>query len=484
MSGFRFSNFIDQVGFNGFLLDNMKPKIFNLLLWSLAGFTSLIALWFIGGNIIASQQEQEMNVAKREFFQQFAKADANDSALKLAELISQLGIEPLLGMKEKSAKIFSSYQADRQAFKKIQSSLKIYLANQLMKPNNDVDIPPEKLRQYLKLQEDSLEAIRTHILNNEQPRWPIDLSAKVNNQSFTNFTSLIDLQRILALEMLERNRQKQVKEMLQTLEVSWQLNRALMARPEFMSQLVALIIARMQAGVMRKLDGVPSEWQERLDDFAQEDYPKSFLRSMNGEIRDGANLIKDHFWETLEGSKISKKDFSDLGDIEKAEWLRTLSTFDFILQPYFRFAAIDYWQKMQKTINELPKQDICLFAPDKFTKENELLVANWNIPGQTAQSSWVKMWQNFAHLSLDLELTRKILRVKEIAAKNRHWSEAIPGISLSHCLDGKWIYQVSADGIMSLTYNQKPDWLEEKTGLPLSYTAKEIEKEQKPISPK
>ncbi|WP_446362245.1 hypothetical protein [Coleofasciculus chthonoplastes] len=102
---------------------------------------------------------------------------------------------------------FAVSESDRQAFEEILEELEDYLDAQISKPNDNVDPIPDKLRQYLIDNAEDIEAIRQHILNNEIPQWQRDMTPilKVDYRFiFPNYFSLIDLQKVIALDVLEK----------------------------------------------------------------------------------------------------------------------------------------------------------------------------------------------------------------------------------------------------------------------------------------
>ena len=84
-------------------------------------------------------------------------------------------------------------------------------------------------------------------------------------------------QRILLVYILEKTRLGQTQEVLKTLEASWQLNQTLLQRFELISGLVAIIVAKEQAIVMRKLPELPAEWQDRIERFSKYNLPQALL---------------------------------------------------------------------------------------------------------------------------------------------------------------------------------------------------------------
>ncbi|MBD0390299.1 MAG: hypothetical protein ICV54_28325, partial [Nostoc sp. C3-bin3] len=64
----------------------MQKKLFKIFVGSASGLAGLIAVWIIGGNLLAAQQEKEISQAWEQFAKQFPKTEANDSVLKLEAL--------------------------------------------------------------------------------------------------------------------------------------------------------------------------------------------------------------------------------------------------------------------------------------------------------------------------------------------------------------------------------------------------------------
>jgi len=62
------------------------------LRWFVPSVSVLLAIWMIGGNFLASQQEKEIEQDIQEFAERFPDTELNDSALKLRALVAKLGI--------------------------------------------------------------------------------------------------------------------------------------------------------------------------------------------------------------------------------------------------------------------------------------------------------------------------------------------------------------------------------------------------------
>lgn len=436
----------------------MERNFLKSFLWLVNGLmVSLLVLWLVGGNLLAGQLEKQINQGWADFAHRFPKTDLNNSALKLQELTAQEGIGPLFGTKETS-KRFPTSEKNRQAFEKINKELGQYLETQLENPTNKVEVPPESLRRYLASQSANLAAIRTHVLNSEIPRWPLDVNQWNFSYPLPSFLGMVNLQKILALDMLEKNRLQETKEVLDTLEVAWKLNQSVREYPSLIGSLVSIIVDNYLVGEVRKIKEIPTDWQGRITRLVKEDYPQSFSTSLKGEF-----LTTARSWLT-----------SPLWKWTDAPPRPFAKVLDALQRPYLRFSVVDYWRKETRGLHELPKQDFCNFDSEAFEHNHQLSAAWWNILGQAPilWNQWIKMWRKL----IEWELTQKVLQVKEIAAKQGNWPQQVPGIEASVCRDRKWIYQVFPDGTMSISFSKPPSWWpKQKQGtliLPLSYSDK------------
>lgn len=439
----------------------MKRNFLKLFLWFVNGLiVSLLVFWLVGGNLLAAQLEKPINQGWADFIHQFPKTEANNSALKLQELTAQQG-SPLLNTKELSKRFPVSHK-NWQAFEKIKKELDQYLETQVKNPTNKVEVPPKSLRRYLASQSANLAAIRTQVLNSEMPRWSLDVSQWNPSYPLPSFLGMVNLQKIFALDMLEKNRLGETKEVLDTLEVAWKLNQSVREYPSLIGSLVSIIVDNYIVGVIRKIKGVPTDWQARLTRLVKQDYPQSFLTSLKGEFLTNARSVATYpLWKWTNN------------DAQPPPFAKVL---DALQRPYRRFSAVDYWRKGTLGLHELPKQDFCNFDLETFKQNHQLSTTWWNIYGQdlitSLWSQWPKLWRKL----IEWELTQKVLQVKEIAAKQGSFPQQVPGIEASVCGDRKWIYQVALDGTMSLSYSKPPSWWPKpekgKLILPLTYSAK------------
>jgi len=275
-----------------------------------------------------------------------------------------------------------------------------------------------------------------------------------------SYFNLVDLQKVILLDVLAKHSRGQFKQSEEMLEVSWRLNQSLRNDFYLIGQLVVLIMGRYSTGVSRKLEYLPIDWHQRL---SEHDYRTSFSNSLEAEVLGTFNYIKNlHLSSSIEVWG------------EQGWLLNSLLNLPF-LQPYYHLSAIDSYNVQKQMLAETKRNNICLSDQTQIDQT----IAWWNIPGQIFVPSWLNQPRKATHYMLDLELTQKILQVKELAAKTGKWPQSVPNMESEICPGVEWVYQVSPDGTtMSIYLSEQPEWLTERIGnnpaLPLTYSTRRI----------
>jgi len=462
------------------------------LRWFVPSVSVLLAIWMIGGNFLASQQEKEIEQDIEEFVKRFPDTEPNDSALKLRVLMAKMGIhgggtpEFPIDAYTMSHPDFAVSESNRQAFEEIREELGDYLDDQISKPNDTVEPIPDKLRQYLIDNAEDLKAIREHILNNEVPLWQRDINPILEvDYTFIvpSHLNLVNFQKVIVLDVLEKNSRGQLKQAEEMLEVSDNLNQSLRNDYSLISQLVVLIMGRYSTGVIRKLEHLPVDWQQRL---LEHDYHKSLLTSLETEFLFGSKvkfgvvrMERLHPPEQESGTESFLLELEyflfelEYFLLELLELLLKLP----ILNPYNRFSAVDTYNIQMKRLAESKQHNICL-SDSVASATSDTTPAWWNIPGQIIALGLFNQPPKASQYMLDLELTKKILQVKELAAKTGKWPQSVPNMESEICPGVEWVYQVSPDGTMSISLSEQPEWLTERiennSPLPLTYSTRRI----------
>lgn len=444
----------------------------KLIRWLFPSVVGMLALWMIGGNLLADYLEKDIKQEIEEYAKQFPYTEPNDSALKLKAILAKemginvFGVSPYQGVYKiatyTSHPDFDVSKSASNDDENIQEKLTEYLEAQIAKPNDEIDAPPAELQRYLASQTDGLAAMKDHLLNNEVPQWEqMDFLLADSDVAFPSYFAITNLQKIMALDILEKTRQGKNQEALEMLEVSWKINKSLSNDYTLIGQLVALIIGNYQAGVIRKLDNIPSEWQQRL---LQHDYRQSVLKSIEGELIllfNFSNYVLDEIdsgnWEYL---------YEDNEEEDRLTYL-ILRLYP-LSRPYIRFTAINTYDVWMQRSAFFPTKNICF-----STKIPDIHQAWWNI--NPILTSFFYQEFKAAKYMVELELTQKILQVKELAAKQGKWPDSLPNPESSFCPGYRWVYQVSEEGEMSISLNKKPEWAKDRN-LPLTYSDKTIPK--------
>lgn len=422
----------------------MQSQTLKIFLWLIGLSAAIAALALVVANLLAIQPEKEIEQAKEVFISKYPQTADSASAIKLQELASQLGLKVVVVAKGQDQ--INVSEADEKVFKEINIDLGSYIHYHQTRVADEVDVPPEKLRRYLKSKEAVLAAIRTHILKSEVPRWATDLSWIETGDTeypLPSYLDAVNLQRLLALDILEKNRLGQTKPMLESLEVSWKLNQSLRNSPILIGQLLSVMTARIHAGVMRKLNGLPPEWQQRL---LEHDYRKSLLTSLDGE---------DFLMYTASKRSPLYQEFEGIIFLDPA------------VRTYLRLGAIGTIKVHREIYAQLSKENVCSFDIDSLSEK-----LGWWDPGRNSlYPNMSSQWRKSGRLMLEFEMTQKILQAKEFAAKQGKWPQSLPGLESSVCPGYKWIYKVSPDGTMSISLSQTPAWFKKDFLVPLTYTA-------------
>jgi hypothetical protein len=381
---------------------------------------------------LAEKFEQEMDQDEAAFLRQFPKTENNQAANQLEEFAAtQLGIR-FFGRPGESPWAISESQ--QKAFEDISQELTNYLDNQVRSPGGSFSEVPPKLRDYLDQNADKITAIRTLLLENESPRWATDMSwISEGDPSYPlpSYIGLINIQKLLVLDIIHKKQQGKTEEMQEVLEASWKFGQSFKNDPLLIGQLVNIIAIRYQIGIMRKLDGLPTAWQQRL---LEHDYRQSMLQALRGEA-----LYNRAFYRWLNQPETALAEFyDDYRDLGWSEWSGSMR------QNFLRWEAIATYRRDTDKYKALAQENVCT---------------------QPSLPSLTNFWTRAGRFMVELELTQKILQMKEMGLSPQN----IPNIQSTICPNASWVYQ-STDDTRSITLEPLPWWAADVRGLPLIYS--------------
>ena len=424
----------------------MLTKSLKIFLISTLIIFGLGPLGLTIANVLADNQEKSIESDRQQFFSQFPDSDSNQSAMELKKLALPLGLN-LVGLPDREDAGISETQ--KQAFEEIKEELDSYLEEAVAQTSDRIEPPPEKLRRYLAANRGTLEAIVSHALKEDVPEWEIDLAWMAAGDLTTplpHWQGLVDLDKILALDALEKSRQGRNDEAMASFTAAWKIRQSLDGRPEAIALVLNAIALRLQAGVLRQLDRVPAEWQQRL---VERDLTREMLGAIQG----------DFLYAYIATSKVG--DSEELVG-EEAAFLKSP-----VGKTYLRWSAIDVYNSSNSLPEVLEKTDVCSFDEEAMARSLQP-VGRWNIWEQIAQPIFWVHWESAGRIMLELELTRKILQVKEIAAKEGKLPESLPNTESAVCPGYQWVYEVSGER-SSLSLTPAPTLGEDDRALPLIY---------------
>lgn len=409
---------------------------------------------------LAAKYEQEMDQDEVAFLRQFPKTEDNQTLKQLGELAaSQLGIA-ITGRTGDNWQISESQQ---QAYQDIRDELGYYLTVQSQDTTSSFNRVPPRLRDYLEKNADKITTIRNLLLNSETPRWGTDMSwiSEGNTASYRlpSYLGSVNLQRIFAIDMLYKQEQGKTKEAQETLEASWKLAQSLKNNPFLIGQLGGIISTRTYLGVIWKLDGLPSVWQQRL---LEHDYRQSMLQTFTGESLYGRTYYR---WLMNQPATALENSREEIGEdfvnlylaLGWSEWSESMR------KNFLRWEAIATYQGKAEMYKALTQENICTWNFNNWRSTTEPIYGA--LLEQSYQLSGV--WQRAGRLMLELELTQKILQIKEMGdnAKN------LPNVQSSICPNAQWTYEFeNRPNGSSISLTPLPRWAARaQPRLPLLY---------------
>ncbi|NJL89268.1 MAG: hypothetical protein HC916_05285 [Coleofasciculaceae cyanobacterium SM2_1_6] len=205
---------------------------------------------------------------------------------------------------------------------------------------------------------------------------------------------------------------------------------------------------------MRKLDNLPTAWQQRL---LEHDYRQSLLQSLAGELLYSKSVYRrlrnEPETATEEENKYFANAYSNLGWSEWSEPMR---------QNFLRWEGIASYQ-MNKQINTvLAQENVCSFSLDSLRSMMEPTYGDL-----VGAYFWVHgRWARAGRMMIDLELTQKILQMKEMGSS----SQSIPNTPSTICPNANWVYEFIPNERSSIALAPLPEWAAGVDRLPLIYT--------------
>lgn len=368
---------------------------------------------------LLAKQRQEIKSEMLNVFNQFP-TEKNNTAKKIQEVAAlQLGFNVLTNPQQ-DLKIPEN---QNKAFSEISELLKNSFDEKTQQLNSNL---PINLRRYINKNKNAIAAIRNVLLNNEIPHWGLDYTY-VKEGDFhapsPSYLGIINLQRLLIVDIADNLQQGKTQEMLKSLEASWKLSESLKDEPTLIGQLVNVIIRRSQIRIIEKIEHLPIVWQQRL---LAHDYTKSMFLGLNIEA-----------FAQLQG----------LNKIIPPEKDTPLS------QLYRDWYGVNTYQLYQKFYGEIARNQHHLCSLDLRAIEQQYFSSENSI-----SPSYVNQIIKSQHLMLESEMMQKVLQIKATIQQKKVLPNTLADIPSNICIGNKWVYKSLANGKWWITLDRPPIW--------------------------
>ena len=263
-------------------------------------------------------------------------------------------------------------------------------------------------------------------------------------------------QKLLLVSAIDYYQHNQPDQMVAALEASWRLNQAVSHRPDLISQVSASAVSEYQAGLLRHLNGVPSSWQARL---AQQAEQQSVINGVRFDVwLQYESLQKSLSLATTSASATSSISVKRLSN-SLAYWFSPVH--------YFNLTNIDAAQTAHRALDRLSTLDPCSTtqaeAEAMLAKE---VTAQWNTALAPVPAVLARRWKVAGDRTLALELTQKVLQAKQQAQATGQWPDSLPNTASIACPKEHWIYQREDNNTITISLSTQ---LMPAPSLPLSY---------------
>ena len=330
----------------------------------------------------------------------------------------------------------------------------------LSDPTSSISPAPDTFIAFLTARRAGLDELE-NLLAAEEPRWRLDAAGA--DHAYPNLWGQMRLQKLLVADALESSRKGNRNSALRAMEASWSLNSSLLGRPELVSQLIAVAVARMQVGALRKIDVDASPWKARM--AGVDPRPRIFDSLLFQHPEHGTASWR--FTARERALWLSRRGREGVPSPPVCEWLRRLV--GPLKEPIERWQNVEDERQLRGVYREIRSAYMAdALAPGEFSFSTMMS----GIASETA-STLVNVLERAERLVVDAELTERVLRARQARAANRGvWPASIPGIEVTRVKGAHWIYAVAPGGTASIALDRDlPPPEQAGVALPLRWTS-------------
>jgi len=412
-------------------------KVRRVVIVSLAALLLLTALWVVGGNAWAARREEQCDRAWTatlgsldDLKKKYPKRETNETAKKLEALSKDLGFDLAPAVRAAG----SVSRRLTPAEEKRGQTINDYVSAQISRPDASIDVPPEELSRFFEQKKVALDAIESLLVAGPPPEWAFDVSVPESDRPIPNGLGQIRLQRTLMARTLAAARGGNNEAAARALEASWNLNESLRSRPEIIPALIGIAVARLEVGVLRKVNVEENLWRKRLPTL------DGRTALLDAHVLGHRPISASNWWRYV------------LEEYGKTSWLRR--AWHVLEAPAHRVAMAEYSELMREEFAQLraaPLSDHFSEPPNPDGRSAAHIMFAMSLPNN--RNSFLRA----DRLVVDAELTSKILEAKQLRKENGgRWPAAVPGIEASRYPGASWRYEVSPDGgRMSIAFSRE-----------------------------
>jgi hypothetical protein len=399
-----------------------------------------LLVWLIVGNDVANRRLVAVEKAWRDapgdlddFAARFPNEETNGAAHHLEAAAAPLDID----LRPRSDVPAGSSLAIPDRANRDRQLLREYLDAELSKASGEAASPSPEAATVLDRMAPHLGAVKKALAGGE-PRWRME-AVRGFEARIPNLLGQIQLQRVLLSSALREASRKDASTANSLLEASWALNAPLLARPELISQLIAVAVCRMQAGVIRKAPGPSGPWIARLGEL---DPRKGILESFRGEA-----------WAMREAMRRGVT-----VDVESGEPTVPSRIGALVRGPGERLSSCEYLGGLRELVVVAGSRPVSEDSGQALRSAFESGASRWGRAPGAAAANLIQAFERVDRLVVDLELTRKVLEARAARGMAKEWPAIVPGVESTVLKGAQWNYAVTPDGHASIELSRRLDW--------------------------
>ncbi len=280
----------------------------------------------------------------------------------------------------------------------INAAIMDYLKAEHVRAEATIGAPPAAVVAYLAEHESEIDAVRDHLLHARTIQWQLEPSKWVD-APIPNLLGHMHLTRLLTARALHYARADDVRAW-DDLHAAWRLARSLEPRPELISQMIFLAIARSVNATAWKLPQPAASW---FDEVRTVDHRQLLLRAHQHEtwliVRHSDEMVDDGIKGVL-------------------------------AKPYMQWSTINFTHHQRDTAAQIAAATACTFDGVAFAQQRFDAIPRWNVPARVVTPNIGAAWQRMFRTIPEREATANAMRI----------AQGQPIVTKSTCSDGAWTY--------------------------------------------